>query len=334
MTDEASSNANVAGQAHDLTISPKKMGSGSQLWPAPSVGIVPGETSNTLGSRERSPLVFAINHLKGKYPGYLSLDKALEQYGAMRFPDKWGRLPNWQHMPFHWDDKIEAYLHHRIGITGSKKGSRISTILKLEESLAGDAIECARLYLEVWHSFRDALRKRHIRLYGLHPILGKRIPVTDIGLFTVKYIDVFYTGSAVLEYPLGALYRCRLFVRKTEFKTWIAHYIIDDLIAILKALIEDKALSRDYQITRVMWKKVLLPSFGIYGRGQLSKIIERRLFINLSVRQQKGRSFKGSKKSFDQHKAELLTAIEPVIRRFHGVPGGKPDRPENANSIT
>lgn len=332
MTEVAGREATVPGEGHHLTISPETMGSESLQEHSPSVNDDPAdETANSTGP-DRSALIFSINEGKGRHPGYLTLDKALDQYGIMLFPDEWGRIPYWDQIPFILNKDQLGYTKPRIEKTAhSKKKRLVSVALIAPEGDHPLLKRCAEVYWQVCRQFRKSLRKKTISLYGSDPLSSKKSKIVDRGILTARRIEILYTGSVRLKIRKGRVTRCRLFVDKRTYNHWIWPQVYEPLTNVLKSTIDNAASGKGYEITKDIWHEFIAPVFTEYKLGSLRRFMKENVFDQLHKRKGKGRPDKLDKHTFKMYMDELTGAIRLAITRFQAELSDKPRLPDSKN---
>ena len=285
-----------------------------------------GETTNNV-SFGCLPLIFAINQRRRRHPGYITLDRALDQYGKMHFPNEWGVLQYWDQLPFLWAKEQSFFVRPRLRHSGFSKKKKIILDPIIAPKNDYDRLRhCADVYWQVCKHFRKHLEAKDLIIYGSVPVTAKKMKIKNRGVFSTQRINIFYTGTVSLNVTKGSIKRCRIYLGKRTFDHWFKPQVYGALAALLRLEIDTVANTEGFEITEKIWDSSVSPLFKKYKVGLLRSTMKTEVFRKLTKRKGRGRPDATDQQTYKENVDKLSDAVGRTIARFQAELKAKPRR--------
>lgn len=166
------------------------------------------------------PLKLPLNWRKHAPPGFVGLDRVLDEVGRRMSPAEWGRLPGWDLLPFRYDSRRKAYrAKWGLGLVKDVpllRSSPVATEVKRTELRA-----CARLYRAVCDRVIAEFDGGKLVPYALHRPWGDVEKITTPGIWATQSEWAFYAGLVVVPGRFGKPVTARVLVGNDHLSRWL-----------------------------------------------------------------------------------------------------------------
>lgn len=167
-----------------------------------------------------TPLKLSGQWRKRTPPGFLGLDRVLDEVGRRERPGAWGRLPAWELMPFRYDNRRKAYRGQwKLALVSGKpvaRGALLKSAFSRDELRA-----CNQLYRSVCTRLIAAFEASELLAYALYRPSGDQAPITAAGIWSTQGEWAFYTGLVAVADAVGQLATARVLVREDDLGRWL-----------------------------------------------------------------------------------------------------------------
>ena len=171
------------------------------------------------GTSAFAPLNLPAHWGKHTPPGFIGLDRVLNEVGLRMNPADWGRLPGWDLLPFRYDSRRKAY-RAKWGLRLVKdapllRSSPGATKVKRTELRAS-----ARLYRTGCDQVIAEFDAGRLVPYALHRPWGDIEKITTRGIWATQSEWAFYAGLVVVPGRFGKPVTARVLVRHDDLSGW------------------------------------------------------------------------------------------------------------------
>lgn len=159
------------------------------------------------------------HHRKHCPPGYVGLDRVLEEVGCRLHSEGWGRLPGWKLLPFRYEGRRKGYrTAWDLRLVAGEPRLRSKPLIT--ELGRAELHACTRIYRTACNRVIAEFEAGKLTPYALHRPWGHIEKITIPGIWATQSEWAFYAGLVVVTGQSGAMVTARILVRAAELSDW------------------------------------------------------------------------------------------------------------------